>query len=270
MATDDSVRAFYDGLAADYHLIFGDWWSSVLHQGRIIEALLGSVGIEPPASVLDCSCGIGTQALGLAHRGYRVVGSDLSIAAVERARQTAQARQLSVSFTVADMRTVHEALPGPFDAVISCDNSLPHLQDEDALRQALDSIRRCLRPGGTFLASIRDYDALAEERPSGTLPAVIDTGEGRRIVGQAWEWASDGASLRIHLFILEDERGGRRDDAGHQNAGSWRCSVLTTGYLALRRADLTAALETVGFGNVAWHSPESSGYYQPIVTATVA
>lgn len=264
MADDDSVRAFYDGLAADYHLIFEDWWSSALRQGRIIEALLGSAGVDPPASVLDCSCGVGTQTLGLAHRGYRVVGSDVSSAAVQRARQAAQARQLSVSFTVADMRSVHEVLPGPFDAVISCDNSLPHLQGQEDLRLALASIRRCLRPGGTFLGSIRDYDALVEERPSGTMPALIDTGDGRRIVGQAWEWAPDTASLRINLFILEN---GLEDDRSGTSSGTWRCTVLTTGYLALRRADLTAALEGVGFGDVTWHAPEDSGYYQPIVTA---
>ena len=30
----------------------------------------------PPASVLDCTCGIGTQALPLAALGYRVTGTD--------------------------------------------------------------------------------------------------------------------------------------------------------------------------------------------------
>lgn len=59
-----SVRDCYDALAADYHLMFR----------------LGA----GPQWVLDSSCGIGTQAIGLAGAGHDVVGSDLSPAAVAR------------------------------------------------------------------------------------------------------------------------------------------------------------------------------------------
>jgi 2-polyprenyl-3-methyl-5-hydroxy-6-metoxy-1,4-benzoquinol methylase len=41
-------------------------------------------------TVLDVSCGIGTQTLGLAHRGILVTASDLSAGAISRARAEAQ------------------------------------------------------------------------------------------------------------------------------------------------------------------------------------
>jgi len=59
---------------------------------------------EGRLSILDAACGIGTQALGLAAMGHRVTGSDLSVAAVERARRQARDRGLSIPFSVADMR----------------------------------------------------------------------------------------------------------------------------------------------------------------------
>src|SRR5262249_45372916 len=43
------------------------------------------------------------------------------------------------------------------DAIISCDNSLPHLLSEDQIRIALTEFIRCLRHGGGCVISLRDY-----------------------------------------------------------------------------------------------------------------
>jgi hypothetical protein len=48
--SEPSVRDFYDELAHDYHLMFRDW---------------------DAGTVLDCSCGIGTQAIGWTWPGTR-------------------------------------------------------------------------------------------------------------------------------------------------------------------------------------------------------
>ena len=40
-----------------------------------------------------------------------------------------------------------------------------------------------------------------------------------------------------------------------------------TVYRALRRDELTEIVRAAGFREVAWHQPEETGYYQPIVTA---
>ena len=82
---------FYDGLAPFYHLIYPDWEHSVERQGAALDAVIAE--LHPAAErVLDVACGIGTQALGLAGRGYRVAAADLSAAAVERAAREAAAR----------------------------------------------------------------------------------------------------------------------------------------------------------------------------------
>lgn len=244
--------AFYDDLAADYHLLFRDWWASARWQGEVLTGLLRGAGIDPPARVYDCTCGIGTQALPLAAQGFRVTGTDLSPAAVEQARAAAAERDIDVTLGVADLR----ALPADrFDAVVSFDNSLPHLLTDDDLAAAVRSVRGCLDAGGVFLASTRDYDAILRDGTAGVEPVVHGSGAERRIVGQAWQWAADRRTVEINVFILRPAGTG------------WSAAVRSATYRALRRAELTAALEAGGFGEVGWLMPEESGYYQPVVRA---
>jgi glycine/sarcosine N-methyltransferase len=87
----DDIKRFYDGLAADYHLIFEDWNASITRQSAALAAILErECGTPHAVRVLDCGCGIGTQALGLASRGFRIMGSDLSPSSIERARAEAE------------------------------------------------------------------------------------------------------------------------------------------------------------------------------------
>jgi glycine/sarcosine N-methyltransferase len=253
---DESALAFYDGLADDYDALFDDWWTAAQDHGAIIDQVLRSHGLVAGARMLDCACGIGTQALSLAALGYDVTGTDISPAAVERAAREAAARGIAIAVEPADMRALSEAVAGPFDAVIACDNSVPHLLDDADLDRALVSIHGVLGKGGLLLASIRDYDQLRATRPSGTAPVVRVRDGVRTLVGQAWEWHGDDERMRINLFVL-------RETAPDE----WTADVHTTWYRALTRATFTAALERNGFTAVQWLTPDESGYYQPIVTA---
>jgi glycine/sarcosine N-methyltransferase len=76
----------YDEIATLYHLVYPDWNAAIARQAAALDAIIREHVGPPPQSILDVSCGIGTQALGLAALGYAVTASDLSSAAVERAR----------------------------------------------------------------------------------------------------------------------------------------------------------------------------------------
>ena len=78
------IQRFYDELSPFYHLIFQDWDESIEKQAKILDKLIRKEWVKTH-TVLDVSCGIGTQALGLAKRGYHVTASDLSAKEVERA-----------------------------------------------------------------------------------------------------------------------------------------------------------------------------------------
>jgi SAM-dependent methyltransferase len=248
------TQQFYDDLASDYHLIFADWDASVARQADVLVRILGSAGVKPPARVLDCACGIGTQTIGLARAGFTMTGTDLSPDAVARARVEAERAATTIEWAVADMRAVDGIAGSGYAAGICCDNSLPHLLLDDDLDRALAAIRRCLAPGALFVASTRDYDELAERRPSGTEPQLFRSADGkRRVVGQAWEWSGD--IIDVALFIVVEGDGG------------WSTTVREMQYRAWRRAEVDAALERAGFIGATWATPAVTGYYQPIVTA---
>jgi SAM-dependent methyltransferase len=250
------AAAFYDDLADRYHLIFGDWDRAVRWQGEVLEHLIRAEMGPGTLSVLDCSAGIGTQAIGLALRGgYTVHATDLSSRAIERARREADRFGVSMTFGVADFRSLSEQVAGAFDVVISCDNALPHLLSDEDLLLAAHNIRSKLRDGGLFLATTRDYDRVLHERPGATMPGVFDTPEGRRIYFQVWDWAQDGRTYTVHLFLIGE------------SGGAWETYHHETRYRAVLREELAEILHQTGFLDVAWQMPEESGYYQPVVKA---
>lgn len=251
----DEVRAFYDQFAESYHLIFADWRASVARQAAILDQVIQDELGAGPHRILDCACGIGTQAIGLASLGHRIHATDLSSAAVARAEREALAAGVSLTFGTADMRTLEQQVPGTYDVVLACDNALPHLESDRDLRLAAANMASKLRPGGLFLASIRDYDHLIQTRPGSDMPRVFDSPDGRRITFQVWDWSPDGNAYQVHQFLLQ------------QTGDGWRTDHLETPYRALLREDLGVALETAGFELLRWHAPDASGFYQPIVTA---
>ena len=247
---DLSPEEFYDELAGDYHLIFADWDAAIAWEAGIIAGLLRELGVAL-GSVLDASCGIGTQAIGLAQAGYRVTATDISPASVERCAREAGTRGLEIATAVADLRVLD--VDGSHDAVVTFDNALAHLLDDRDLDAACAALRRVLRPGGALLASIRDYDELLRRRPSGDPPRRIAAADGERIVFQVWDWQGDRYGVRH--FIM---RG-----AG----GRWDVTERRTTCRALPRTAVTDALRRAGFDDVVWRMPEESGFYQPIVSA---
>ena len=171
MAT--SVSGFYNDFAGNYHLLFEDWEASMMRQASVIAPILKREYAVAGTTVFDCACGIGTQSLGLAKAGFCVTGADLSAGAIQRARSEAAARKLDIPFYVADMRNLAEVPAAGFHAVICMDNALPHLLTEADVTQAAGQIRAKLHIGGTFVASVRDYDEILARlrlRPTRCIP----------------------------------------------------------------------------------------------------
>lgn len=253
----DSVTEFYDRLSPEYRDNMGWDWEAVMRQeGECLHGFLtNEMGCPGPHAVLDCTCGIGTQAIGLALQGHRVHASDLSPVSVERARQEARAFGVGMDFSVADFRDLGAAISRTFDAVISCDNAIAHCLDDADLGAALASIRARLRPGGLLLVSLRDYDALLAEKPRFNNEHVHDTPGGRRVAFQLWDWADDGHSYRVRQFLITE------------TCGTYELKHFATRLRALRRDEFLAAADAAGYVEVLWHTPEASGYNQPVVTA---
>jgi SAM-dependent methyltransferase len=245
------ARDFYDELAPDYDAIHSDWHASVRAQGAVLDRLIrGELG-DAPQRILDCACGIGTQAIGLALRGHDVLATDLSPVAVARAREEAKALGASLATGVADFTRLAEQVEGTFACVLSCDNSVAHLHGDDDLARFAEGVVAKLRPGGLAVVSLRDYEALRAERVAGH-PVRFGPGT---ISFQIWDWDDTGRTYELAQFTL---RG-----AGEE----WRTSCRRTRLRALLQSELCAALSDAGLAEVRWRTPDETGYYQPIVTA---
>jgi SAM-dependent methyltransferase len=246
-----SVADFYDGLAPEYHLVYADRWDEAVDgQGEALDRLIQAA--RPGArDVLDCACGIGTQAIGLALRGYRVDATDLSARSIDRARVEAQRRDAHVTFGVADFRDLAD-VPGDRDVVICCDNALPHLLDDAEIVTALSAMRAKLRLDGLLVVSVRDHDA---ERTATAPPFLID-GPPRRLFVRMHDWDGPESPLyTVRFFVLTE------GDAG------WTLAEHAARYRAITRAQLTALAEQAGFADVAWLSGQQAGFHQPVMTA---
>jgi glycine/sarcosine N-methyltransferase len=91
----DRISSFYEALADHYHLIFEDWGIAIEQQAKILSPLLTSETSGSSLKILDCACGIGTQAIGFAALGHQVVASDISRAEIDRAQQEARRSSLN-------------------------------------------------------------------------------------------------------------------------------------------------------------------------------
>jgi SAM-dependent methyltransferase len=243
---------FYEDLAPFYHLLFEDWDAGIERQGRHLSAIIRD-NWPRASSILDVSCGIGTQAIALAANGYRVTASDLSAKAIDRAGIEAQKRGHNISFSVCDMLSAHAHHGGDFDLVISCDNALPHLLTDESIRAALKQIFDCARPGGGCLITIRDYENEKRGKNIFKPYGVRVEGGNRYAVFQVWDF--EGEIYDLTMFIVKEDLHSKQVTA----------ETMHSRYYAISTAKMMRLMEQVGFEQV--KKVESS--FLPVLLGTV-
>ena len=248
----DITQSFYDNLASQYDKLFLDWQATTQEQAVLLDRIFEANGFDKTANILDCACGIGTQAIGLAGIGYNVTGSDISNGEITEAKERARKNNVAVHFEHADFCALSNTFDEQFDIVIAMDNALPHMLTHSDLASAVKSIVKQMKDGGLFVASIRDYDALLMDKPPYSPPYIHMTAKGQRVSFQTWQW--DGDNYRLIQYIVDDE-------------DTLQVSKFECEYRATRRAEMTNLLTTNGCHSVIWMFPEETGFYQPIVVA---
>jgi SAM-dependent methyltransferase len=246
------MNDFYDRMAPLYHLIFPDWDVSIERQAEQLAGIIHRRWGIGATSVLDVACGIGTQSIGLARRGFHVTASDLSAGAVERAKIEAQRRGVEIDFSVADMRAVHDHHGRQFDVVIACDNSIPHLLNDDEILLALRQMHDCTLPGGGCLITVRDYDR--EERGTGLVkPYGVRERDGKRyVIFQVWDF--EGEVYDLVMYFVADDGGDR--PVTH---------VMRTKYYAIGTGRLLELMRRAGFASV---ERLDGRFYQPVLVGS--
>jgi SAM-dependent methyltransferase len=241
---------FYDDLSPFYHLLYEDWDGAIGRQSAALDEIVVHRWGRSDGLMLDVAAGIGTQALGFTARGYHVLASDLSAAAVRRACRESVSRGLRLSCVAADF----SLLPYRSQAaslLISADNSLPHLLTDEDILAALREYYRCLRPGGGMLLTLRDYGpppptGTVETRPYGWR----QWGDTQYFVSQEWRWEGTQYELRI---------------TAAPEPGAPPVHTFAGRYYAIRVPALLQLCASVGFIDL---ERRDGSFYQPVILGT--
>src|SRR5579872_5314399 len=125
-------------------------------KNALIEKLLKEQCVN---TVLDMTCGTGSQVFYLAEHGYEAVGSDFSPPLIEMARNKADKAGKNIIFLDGDVR---ELYVGKFDAVITIFNAIGHLIKTD-FEKALQNIYANLKDGGVYVFDIFNLQAITDD-----------------------------------------------------------------------------------------------------------
>eukprot|EP01102_Stenamoeba_stenopodia_P022026 TRINITY_DN9031_c0_g1_i1.p1 TRINITY_DN9031_c0_g1~~TRINITY_DN9031_c0_g1_i1.p1 ORF type:complete len:289 (-),score=68.47 TRINITY_DN9031_c0_g1_i1:99-944(-) len=260
------VVGFYDDLAKDYQLIFSDWRQTVVRQAEIVSKIIENHHGGSPKEVLDCTCGIGTQAIGLAMKGYPVHATDISVESVKKAKEEAEhfGVQEKMVFEVVDLLRLDEwGTNRKFDVVMAMDNALAHFQKEEEILTAFTNMASKLSSGGLLMTSFRDYDTILKDKPRSTLPTVIDSAadDTRTLSFQVWDWTEESYEMS-HYTV-------KQKNTSQQEQQQPICETVCrkTRMRAWQREKITSLLVAANLERIQWLMPNASGFYQPIVTA---
>jgi len=162
---------FYGDLAHDYEWLFAD--ETVGRDGEFGATSPGNqtllkaavAALAPGAQVLDCSCGIGSDAMALARHGLLVTATDGSHAMVAETRSRSRRYGISMTVAQAQWQDLPDRAPGPFELVFCLGNSLVHTETRANRVSALEGMRKVLSPEGTLIVDSRNWELIYRTRP---------------------------------------------------------------------------------------------------------
>ncbi len=231
----EPTESFYDGLAPVYKYIYVDWEKSVAEHGKLLDGIIRQNFSNNIRDILDASCGIGTQLIGLSEMGYRLTGADISQNELEIAGEELRKRNLSAELHRCSFKDLPACFKVKFDIVIAIDNAITHLLSATEILEAFTAMYRVSREG--ILISVRDYDDIDKSKMH-----IVPYGY-RQIEGKKWflfqRWEFEGEIISVSFFFIAEH------DSGKISPVSGR--VYRTKFYAIGSERLMDLLKEAGF-----------------------
>ena len=157
----------------------------------------------PGNTVLDLACGTGSLTWELAHRGYEMIGVDLSPDMLaEAAEKNKDVGGIPPMFLCQSMDELD--LFGTIDACVCCLDSVNYVTDPKLLKKAFQRVHLFLMPGGLFLFDVNSVEKL--QRLDGQV--FLDETEDTYCVWRAeYSKRSHICSYFMDIFRLDEETG---------------------------------------------------------------
>lgn len=131
-----------------------------------LESGAADVAAYTPGSGLavDLGAGFGMHSIPLARAGFDVLAIDTSALLLATLRENAAG--LSIATFERDLIDFRSLLPGPAALVVCMGDTLTHLESVEDVARLAREVRACIKPGGRFVATFRDYSnpAVGESR----------------------------------------------------------------------------------------------------------
>lgn len=152
----DSQNKFYTSISKYYSDIFP-------YNPVQLQFVKNKAGGLTGKRILDIGCATGELAFIMANAGAKVVGIDLNEDLLNQAKKNKIHPNLH--FQKGNMLELEEDFQhGYFDAVLCFGNTLVHLETKELIQKMLKGVRTVLKPGGTFLLQILNYDYILNEK----------------------------------------------------------------------------------------------------------
>jgi SAM-dependent methyltransferase len=221
------------------------------------EALSPVLGNSAGQSILDLTCGWGTQAVVLASLGWQVTGLDLTPSLLDTARARAEKSGITLRLEQHDARTpIPDSLVAKFDVSISC-MALDNILEEDGFTQAIANLYHALKPGGLCYVRLRNLDFILDGPSRYDFSWERKLPNGRLIRVEDFIPLTDGTLVHSYIFLLED----------HSRSGyPYETSVFSYRRRALRKPELLTRLAQAGFVEVT-PLPNEAPWFPYAVTA---
>jgi SAM-dependent methyltransferase len=149
-----TVAEHYNRVLADvYSWMYGGWEAQLARYSEFFAAH----GIAPRASkrAIDLGAGCGFQAIPLARLGFEVKAIDLDRKLL--AELEAHVEDENVETICADLRDFRRHVPQSAELIVCMVDTLLHLDTQDAVVGLAADVFAALEPGGTFIATFRDF-----------------------------------------------------------------------------------------------------------------
>jgi SAM-dependent methyltransferase len=200
-----SVARHYESLLAPIYLWMAGGLDSALSGGAADVAEF----LATPGYAVDLGAGFGMHAIPLAWAGFQVLAIDTSSHLLEQLRHNSVG--LPVVTQQADLREFARYTARPADLILCMGDTLAHLASAEEVSALLREVAASLRPGGRFVATLRDYRNL----PSGEKRFIPVRSDPQMIHTCFLEEAADGV---VVYDILHEYR----ERAWHQRVSSYK------------------------------------------------
>ena len=194
----------------------------------------------PPKKVLDIACGSGGYSVALAKAGYSVTAIDLDEKMIEMTLAKKHKEGLDIDAMVCNMLDISKRFGGnAFDLVFCIGNSIVHLRSKEDILDALKQMQACVKPGGTLVIQIINFDRVFKHRIS-SLPTIVNDDIGLKFV-RNYDYDEKKGFIKFNTLLTVNEANGGEE---YEN---------TVELLPLMSSDLKELMKKAGFRDISFY-----------------